>query len=493
MNFILCQNDFIALIPELFLVFSVSNLIFYAVIYSSSPFLDFPLLLNNTIWLSLQALIFLFLLNLYNFCECIIFNKLLIIDNFSKIMKCILLFFFISFLFYLFHFNKQEGVFNFELVILLLFALLGFLILLSSYDLICMYLSIELLSFSSYILATFKRNSEFSTEAGLKYFILGAFSSNFLLFGCSLVYASIGTCNFENISFILMNDFDFKFFSLFIAFFFILISIFFKLSAAPFHFWSPDVYEGVYLVITLFFSIIPKISIFSLFVRLFFVSFYGSILFLQNFIILISILSMIVGCFGAITQIKIKRFLAFSAINNIGFMLLGFCCNSIQGIFVLFFYCIVYMIGSLSIFSILLLIYKNHDSKRLKYIKDFGILYKQNTMLGFCMSIIFFSFAGIPPLAGFLSKMLLFLNIVNNGLFFLVFLGIFVSFVSCFYYLRVIQVSFFGKLYQWVGLQKLDFFVSFFLSLNILFLILFFLHPICLIVIIYNAIFNLIF
>lgn len=493
MNFLLFNNDFIALIPEFFFIFSISFIILYAVIYSTSPLFDFPLLITNTLWLSLYILCILFLLNFYNFCDCIILNKLLIVDGFGKFMKCLTIFFMIFFIFYLFHFSKIEGIFNFEFVIIFLFAVLGFLLLISSYDLIGMYLSIELLSFSSYILATFKRNSEFSTEAGLKYFILGAFSSNFLLFGCSLIYASIGTSNLENISIILLNEFDFdlKYISIFIGLLFILVSVLFKLSAAPFHFWSPDVYEGSFLVVTAFFSVIPKISLFSLLTRFFFISFYGNFFIFQNLIILVSILSMFIGCFGAIWQIKIKRFLSFSAINNIGFMLLGFCSNSLQGIFALYFYCIIYIVGSLSIFSILLLVYKNHNLKRLKYIKDFSILFKENSILGLFLAITFFSIGGIPPMAGFLSKMFLLLNMINNNLILLALLGVFVSAISCFYYLRIIQQSFFNKSYKWVGIQKLDLYLSFYISFFVIFLISFFIHPTCLIILIHNFIFDL--
>lgn len=490
MNFILFRGDFIALIPEFYLIFALNFIIFFAVIYSTSPFFDYPLLIINNLWLSLQILFFVFFLSINNFYNAIIFNKLLIIDVFGKTMKCLTILIMIVFLFYLFYFSKIEGIFNFEFIIILLFTIVGFLFLISSYDLIGMYLSIELISFSSYILASFKRNSEFSTEAGLKYFILGAFSSNFLLFGCSLIYASLGTCNYENIFIILLNplNFEFKYLSLFIGFFFILFSVLFKLSVVPFHFWSPDVYEGAFLIITTFFSVIPKISLFSLLVRLFFVSFYGSLFVLQNFIILVSVLSMFVGCFGAIWQIKIKRFLSFSAINNVGYMLLGFCCNSTQGIFSLFFYCFIYIIGLLSIFSILLLIYKNNNLKKLKYIKDFNIIFKQNYILGIYLSIIFFSMAGIPPLAGFLSKMFLFLNVIDNNLYILALFGVITSVISCFYYLRIMQISFFNKNYKWISFKRLDYYLSFFISLNIIFLITFFFNPTLLIILIYNSI-----
>ncbi len=176
-----------------------------------------------------------------------------------------------------------------------------------------------------------------------------------------------------------------------------------------------------------------------------------------------------------------------------GYMFLGFCCSSTQGIFSLFFYCLVYIVGLLSVFSVLLAINKNNSFKKIKYIKDFSTIFKQNYILGFYLAIIFFSMAGIPPLAGFLSKMFLFLNLIDNNLYILAFVGIITSVVSCFYYLRIMQISFFNKNYRWVGFKKLDSFLCFFLTLNITFLITFFLNPTCLIILIYNSIFDLYF
>lgn len=494
MYFVVSLNDFIAFLPEFYFLFSLISLVFYCTIYGNSFLLNYPSLIANTVYFSLLIVFMLFFLVVNNFCDAVIFNKLLIVDSFGKLMKIFLLFCLFYILFFLILYSKNEKIMHFEFILFFLFVIFGIFLLISSYDLITVYLAIELQSFSSYVLSAFKRNSEFSLEASLKYFVLGAFSSGFLLFGFSLVYGSLGTTNYEQLGLLLLSPFllDFKLNILLIGLVLIIVSFCFKLSAAPFHFWTPDVYEGAPLPVVCLFSVAPKIGLFVFLTRFFFISIYGCAFFLQEFFIIISFFSVFIGCLGALWQIKIKRLLSFSTINNVGLMLLGFSLYSIYGLFSLFFYCILYAFMCLCIFSILSLLYKNHDSKRLKYIQDFCIVSKQNYSLGFCLSISFFSIAGIPPFAGFFSKLFLFLSVVQHKLYLLAFICVLSSIISCFYYLRLIQISFFNQKLKWVSFKKMDNSISFLLSFLILFLLIFFIDTNLFVMLVQNILFELV-
>ena len=494
MNFLFLNNEWLAFFPELFLIFCINLILLYAVIYSTSPFFDFPLLISNISWLSIFLLIIVFYLNLNNFLlDNTIFNNLLIIDSFGNFIKSFILVSTICVLLMSLTYNRFELVNSFEFPILVILTIFGTLLLISSYDLISMYLAIELQSFCSYILSSFKRSSEFSAESGLKYFILGAFSSGFLLFGCSLIYGFTGTTNYELISLLFVDSFDNSLHNtgVITGIVFILVSFFFKLSAAPFHVWSPDVYEGSPTTVTAFFAIVPKLGLIVFFIRLFFDSFYILLPSLQYLLIISSVVSMLVGSFGAIWQIKIKRLLAFSAISHVGYMLLGLCCFSVESIYSVLFYSVIYILMSISSFSLLLAIRKNYDLKKIKYIEDLNIISRVNPLLGVCFAITFFSIAGVPPFAGFFSKMFLFFSTINQSLYFLTAIGVLTSVVSCFYYLRIIQISYFEQVVIWVTLKKLTKEICLLIGCVLLLLSFFFLHPTLLIVLIHNSVLNL--
>ena len=494
MNFLLSNNDYLSILPELFLFSSLHLILIYSVIYCTSPLLDFPILINNISWLSIQTLIIVLLLNINNYCcNITIFNNFLIIDTFGNLIKTFVLISTISIFFMSLNYNKYEFINNFEFPLLVILTILGTVLLISSYDLISMYLALELQSFCSYILSAFKRNSEFSAESGLKYFILGAFSSGFLLFGCSLIYGFTGTTNYEQIS-LLLIDIDHNYTNnngIIVGSVFILISFLFKLSAAPFHLWSPDIYEGSPTIITAFFAIVPKIGLLVFFLRLFFDPLYALFISWESVLLIASISSMIIGSFGAIWQIKLKRLLAFSAIGHVGYMLIALCCCSIESIYSLIFYSIIYITMSISSFSLLLIIRRNDNLKRIKYIEDLTIIAKSNPFMGICFAITFFSIAGVPPLAGFFSKMFLFFSAISQSAYFLSIVGVLTSVVSCFYYLRIIQVTYFEQSGQWITLKKVNKETSILLSVSCLILVVFFIHPNLLIISIHNSIINL--
>jgi NADH-quinone oxidoreductase subunit N len=343
----------------------------------------------------------------------------------------------------------KQKINNFEYFILILCAVLGLMLLISSYDLISLYLAIEMQSLCLYVLAAAKKDSTFSTEAGLKYFILGSFSSALLLFGISLIYGCTGTTNFENLSLLfagdnlLINDSILQ--SINIGLIFIAAAFFFKIAAAPLHMWSPDVYEGAPVSSTIFFAVIPKIAMFSVFLRLFQTVFSNFQDLFLSILILFSLVSVVVGSFVALKQKKIKRLLAYSSISHVGYMLLAFSANSIEGTQALFFYLIIYMITSLILWSLLLSINTSKNIERSKTLVDLSFLSTTNPLLALTGLIAFFSLAGVPPLVGFYAKMSIFLTTVGSSLIYASVFAILTSVISSYYYIRIIKNLYFEK------------------------------------------------
>lgn len=422
--------------PEIFVIFNITNFLIFALIYNK---------LNKEItqqlkliWLAIYILIILTILffeqiNIYETIQ--ISLNIFTITPLSTLIKIILTLSTIIILYLSKTYFLNKWFKNFEFFTLILLALLGMILLVETNDLIALYLSIELFSLSSYILATILKNSEFSTEAGLKYFVLGSLSSGLLLFGSTILYVFTGETNFTNISYLMWYNNNFE---LIIGIMFILIAILFKLAAAPFHMWAPDVYEGAPTLITAFFAIVPKIALIGLFLNLIWFSFYSLFHQIQPILIIVSILSMLIGSIGALNQTKIKRLVAYSAISHIGFILLGLLCGTIYGIQATIIYIIIYIIMSIATFSIILITFKNTN-----YISELSGLSRKNIILASSFSLILFSIAGIPPLAGFFSKYLILLEALNNNLIGLAIIGVIASSIAIFYYIRIIKWMFF--------------------------------------------------
>lgn len=324
---------------------------------------------------------------------------------------------------------------HFEYFNLLLLALLGMLLLLSSNDLIIFYLNIELLSLSLYILAAINKQSEHSTEAGLKYFILGSLSSGLLLFGCAILYIFTGETNFDSISYLIW--YNQENFELILGTMFIFIAILFKLAAAPFHMWLPDVYEGAPTIITAFFAIVPKIATLGIFINLIW-CWFGLFQQIQPILIVSTILSMLIGSIGALNQTKIKRLIAYSAISHIGFILLGLLPGTLYGLQATLMYIIIYITMSIASFSFILVFFKKTN-----YISELSGLSRKNPILASTFAIILFSIAGLPPLAGFFSKYLILLEALSNELILLAIIGVAASCIAAFYYIQIIKWMFF--------------------------------------------------
>ena len=614
----------IGLLPELFLGISIIYLLIHCTFLTVGK--NYPIIQTSNIYLSVLIFCligFLLINDSLDVLEYSIYNNTISNDYLAFSSKILIIFFSIFCLLIIKHYLVDQRINNFEYILMLLFAILGIMILCSANDLITVYLAIELQSLAFYVMAAFKKNSTFSVEAGLKYFILGAFSSGFFLFGSSIIYGLTGSVCFEDFkdlffwvfpgSFLLLSDIDhlnydketsikfiqnkldycserslnkndyyflrdefffpfhvylfndpqttfslamsvtkalekvddhsinipveeFDFFVevlttnnicvnhlnqvdnilyndyrkefdsftqgknfinvktyvsfleistytpslqhaqvimgdldklivygfsyqdnffgepfnirlLQFALIFIIISLFFKLALAPFHLWSPDVYEGSPTSSTFFFAVISKLGIFIILLRIFYSSFYGFVDNWRYYIVLIAVLSIIVGSVGGIEQRKLKSLLAYSSISHMGYVLIAFNTGTFEGFQMLFCYLIIYMLSGLCIWSIFLLtrlknIYKRKQNKDLT---DLVLLKKSNSILAFIFAIVLLSVAGFPPMIGFFVKMSVFLVAIEASLYFVALVSILCSVISTFYYIRIVKILYFEK------------------------------------------------
>jgi NADH-quinone oxidoreductase subunit N len=309
----------------------------------------------------------------------------------------------------------------------------------SSYDLIIFYLGLELQSLCLYILAAFKRDDERSTEAGLKYFVLSALASGLLLYGCSLIYGFTGSTNFEIIS----ANLDEANTGAVFGIVFIIVGLAFKVSAVPFHMWTPDVYEGSPTSVTSFFALVPKIAAISVFIRFMYVPFVNVISQWQTIIVFLSIASMILGAVAAIGQSNIKRLMAYSSIGHMGYALAGIAAGTNAGIQSTIIYLTIYLVMNLGAFGCIFMM--KRENIFYENINDLSGLSKNHPMLALSFLIILFSLAGIPPLAGFFAKFYVFMAVIEVKMYALAIIGLVTTVISAFYYLRIIKVIYFDK------------------------------------------------
>nr|YP_009441358.1 NADH dehydrogenase subunit 2 [Lympha mucosa]ATN23367.1 NADH dehydrogenase subunit 2 [Lympha mucosa] len=465
--------DIYSIFPEIYILLCTTLLIVYCVLSSISFSAGFPVLNLNTALFCFQIVLFSLFILLYS-SEFIMFswNQLLIHNFFTYGVKLIVLITFNFWVFLSLSYAKYEKLISFEYWILALLALVGMLFVIQSCDLLSMYLSIEFQSLVFYILASFKRTSEFSTEAGLKYFILGAFSSALLLFGSSILYGLTGLTNFNDYSkliagLIFTNNVTLSYAIIF-GLIVIIVSLLFKISSAPFHIWSPDVYDGAPTATTAFFSILPKLVILCLSLRFCLLYFHDYFYLWQNIILFSAYLSILIGTFSAFQQSKFKRFLAYSSINHVGFILLGFTSGELEGIFGVLFYSITYIILMLGTFLFLISLrhYYFPTHYQIRYLKDLLFLSETNSVLALSLSLLLFSMAGIPPLLGFFSKIFVLLPSLQNNVYSLSIFAVLMSCISCFYYIRLIKIMYFDKsVINWVVTYPIDNLNSLFLGL----------------------------
>ena len=326
-----------------------------------------------------------------------------------------------------------------EFPLLVLFAALGMGLMVSATDLLTLYIGLELNSLAAYVLAAFLRTDERSAEAGLKYFVLGALASGILLFGMSLVYGFTGTTSFAGIRAALSGEMGTG--ALF-GLIFMLSGLAFKISAAPFHMWTPDVYEGAPTPVTAFFATAPKVAALSLTMRVALEAFGAQVAAWQQVVIFAALLSIVIGALGAIGQANIKRLLAYSSINNIGFMLIGLAAATPHGASAMLVYLAIYVAMSVAAFVVVLLL-RDADGAPVEAIADLSGLSRTRPWLALSMAAVMFSLAGIPPLFGFWGKFLVFQAAVEADLIVLAAIGIAASVIGAFYYIKIVKIMYF--------------------------------------------------
>jgi len=368
-----------------------------------------------------------------------IFNESYIIDKLSIFMKVLTLLFCLFVLLSSKDYIKSNSIDKIEYPIIILASTLGMILMISAYDLIIFYLGLELQSLCLYILASFKRDDEKSTEAGLKYFVLSALASGLLLYGCSLIYGFTGSTNFEIISANLDETNTGAVFGIV----FIIVGLAFKVSAVPFHMWTPDVYEGSPTSVTSFFALVPKIAALSVFIRFMYIPFINVISQWQSIIIFLSIASMILGAVAAIGQSNIKRLMAYSSIGHMGYALAGIAAGTNAGIQSTIIYLTIYLVMNLGAFGCIFMM--KRENIFYENINDLSGLSKNHPMLALSFLIILFSLAGIPPLAGFFAKFYVFMAVIEVKMYALAIIGLVTTVISAFYYLRIIKVIYFDK------------------------------------------------
>lgn len=337
-------------------------------------------------------------------------------------------------------FNEKEGIARFEFPVLILFATLGMMVMVSANDLMALYLGLELLSLSLYVVAAFHRDNERSAEAGLKYFMLGALASGLLLYGASLVYGFAGTTNFDRLADALSMP-DQASVGLIVGIVFVISGLAFKVSAVPFHMWTPDVYEGAPTPVTAFFASAPKVAAVALLARVLAGPFGDLAPHWQQIIVLASLGSMILGAFAAIGQRNIKRLMAYSSIGHVGYALMGLAVASDAGLRGLLLYMAIYLFMNIGTFAVLVAM--RRKGKALEQVDDLAGLGRTDPAMALWMAVFMFSMAGIPPLAGFFGKLYVFLAAVQEGFWTLAVVGVLTSVVASYYYLRIVKVMYF--------------------------------------------------
>ena len=404
-----------------------------------------PFLKNNSHivigYLTLIALLssqFFIFKDIFHFEE--IYNGFFVLDSFGSFLKCIILTGsgLVVFLYLVVQNDKSLERTEFSLVILI--SIIGMMFMISSNNLLSLFVSMELASLSLYILVSFSREDFSSSEAGVKYFVIGSLSTCIFLFGTSLIYGLIGTLSFPEISNYMSNQSNMPII-LIVGLIFILVSMSLKISAAPFHMWTPDVYQGAPTIVTAFLSTIPKIAAFAILIRLLVFPFGEIIINWGKIVIILSISSMLVGSLGALKQTDLKRLMAYSTINHVGFILMALVPGSEDGITAICIYIIFYITMNLGIFAFLLNM--RRDNINVTSIKDLSGLYKAQPVMAGCLAIFLFSMAGIPPLAGFIGKLIILNIVIDNNLFYLAIIGVITSVIAAFYYIRVIKSIFF--------------------------------------------------
>jgi len=433
--------DLYYLTPELILFLGAMFLLMWGVFSSNTS----SMYKKNLSLISKGVIV----LSIYTMCESDhegkLFGELILNNAFTEFVKILILLSGLGVSMMMWP-SKENKTYAFELHVLMLLSMGGMMIMVSANSLISLFIGMEIMSLPLYIMAASDRDKSISTEAGIKYFILGSLSTGIFLFGSALVYGFTGTLDFTQIDvyFTSVSDGSSSIpLGFLVGLIFIIISFCFKISAAPFHMWTPDVYQGSPTVITAFFSSAPKIAGIAIFLRLLLEPFYNLADQWQQIIIFVSAASMLVGSLGAIMQNNFKRLLAYSSIGHIGFALVGLASTEDEGLVGIIIYMVIYLTMTLSAFACLLMV--KRDGHNCEEIKDLSGISRTHPTLALILAIIMLSMAGIPPLAGFFAKFYILIPAIKKEMYTLAILAIMASLISAYYYLKIVKVMYFDE------------------------------------------------
>jgi NADH-quinone oxidoreductase subunit N len=433
--------DFAPVIPEIFLACAAMGLLMVGVFRAGEPEA------SHLVWpLSVMALVVaLFLLLVDDTDLAVTFGGQFITDRFAVYLKVLILIGAGLCLVMSPGFMAREGIERFEYPVLALFTTVGMMMMISANSLLSLYIALELHSLPLYVMTAFNRDQTRSTEAGLKYFVLGALASGLLLYGCSLVYGFTGTLSFEGLAQVFGASGEGASISagVLIGIVFVAAGLAFKMAAVPFHMWTPDVYEGAPTPVTAFIAAAPKVAAIGLTLRVLYQPFGEWAPDWQQIVVFIAIASMLLGSFAAIGQSNIKRLLAYSGIGHIGFALVGFAAATQAGVYGVLLYMTIYMIVTIGAFGCVLAM-RRHGHP-VEGIDDLAGLGRNQPLLAASMAIFMFSMAGVPPLAGFFAKIYVFLAAIRADMVPLAVIGLLASVVGAYYYIRVVKVMYFDE------------------------------------------------
>ena len=394
-------------------------------------------------WLAIGALIVgLIIIEIGGGPPSVAFYGMFVTDAFARFMKALVLIGSAVTILIAMRYNEEQGMARFEFPVLILLSTTGMMVMISANDLITLYVGLELQNLALYVVAGFNRDSVRSSEAGLKYFVLGALSSGMLLYGASLVYGFTGTTGFDDIARLLAGG-GVASAGLLVGIIFVVVGLAFKVSAVPFHMWTPDVYEGAPTPVSAFFAVAPKIAALALFVRFMIEPFGALIGEWRQIIIFLSIASMVLGAVAAIAQENIKRLMAYSSISHVGYALIGLAAGTAEGIRGVLVYLTIYLFMTVGAWAAILCMRRRQQM--LEGISDLAGLSQSQPGLALALAIFMFALSGVPPTAGFFAKLYIFLAAINAQLTGLAVIGVLTSVVSAFYYLRVVKVMYFDE------------------------------------------------
>ncbi len=397
------------------------------------------------------------------------FGGSFVVDDFARFLKVLVLLGSAAAIAMSIEYAAQMRQQRFEYSVLILLSTLGMLMLISAADLIALYLGLELMNLALYVVAASHRNSLRSTEAGLKYFVLGALSSGMLLYGASLVYGFTGTVSFSGIAQVATHGGVGLIFGLV----FLFAGFCFKVSAVPFHMWTPDVYEGAPTPVTAFFAAAPKVAAIAMFVRTTVMAFPGITAQWQQILVFVCIASMLLGSFAAIGQRNFKRLMAYSAIGHAGYALIGLAAGTAEGVQGVLLYMAIYIAMTLGVFAVILAM--RRKTGMVESIDQLSGLARTHPTMAFFLAMLLFSMAGVPPLAGFFAKFYVFLAAIKAGLYALAVIGVLASVVGAYYYLAIVKIMYFDEAVE--GFYAMPIELRVVLGICGLFNILFFVYP----------------